>query len=398
MKTEVVIGLVGVIVTAIGVVAAYIVIRPTRRSSRPAAVAEERDRFKSRLRQLRDSQVTLGDEVLERSPREWRAFDTIPVLAKAGWILDGPQDVGKIDINLRPDPDDPSISRLRDASRVLRGMSLAGNMTYSEAIRDVNPNTQYFNGTIYRPVGLDTDGSAPLSMTFGVARYFDYLDTSEVLAYEATLHPKNLGVRRRITDPFDLTNRVASLGILTLTIQRSRSGATFIMHKRSGNFAVGDALYHVVPAGEFTPADVGQAAIRADFELWRNIVREYAEELLNIPDAQGTGGRRLDYEHASPYQKMVQAIRDDRFRLYTFGLALDPLTFKPELLTVAVIDKTVFDKIFPSPLPETGEGVVVEDIPFTEENVRDYIDASTTRHGAKACLTLAWQYRDELDL
>jgi hypothetical protein len=398
MKTGEVIGLVGVIVAAIAAGAAIAVILPTRRSSRPAAVAEERDRFKSRLRQLRDSQVMLGDEVLERSPREWRAFDTIPVLAKASWILDGPQDVGTIDINLRPDPDDPSISRLRDASRVLRGMSLAGNMTYSEAIRDVNPNTQYFNGIIYRPVGVDTDGSAPLSMTFGVAGYFDYLDTSEVLAYEATLHPKNLGVRRRITDPFDLTNRVASLGVLTLTIQRSLSGATFIMHKRSGNFAVGDALYHVVPAGEFTPSDVGQAAVRVDFELWRNIVREYAEELLDIPDAQGTGGRRLDYEHASPYQEMVQAIRDDRFRLYTFGLALDPLTFKPELLTVAVIDKTVFDKIFPPSLPTTEEGVVIEDIPFTEENVRAYIDAPTTRHGAKACLTLAWQYRAELDL
>jgi hypothetical protein len=398
MKTEVVIGLVGLILAAIGVFFTIIGIRATRRSSRPAAVEEERDRFKNRLRQLRDSQVKLGDEFLERSPREWRAIDTIPVLAKAGWILDGPQDVGKIDINLRPDPDDPSISRLRDASRALRGLSLAGNMTYSEAIRDVNPNTQYFNGIIYRPVGLDADGSAPLSMTFGVARYFDYLDTSEVLAYEATLQPNNLGVRRRITDPFDLTNRVASLGVLTLTIQRSPSGATFIMHKRSGNFAVGDALYHVVPAGEFTPADVGPAAIRADFELWRNIVREYAEELLDIPDAQGTGGRRLDYEHEYPYQEMVQAIRDDRFRLYTFGLALDPLTFKPELLTAAVIDKTVFDKIFRAQLPATEEGVVIEDIPFTEENVRDYIDAPTTRHGAKACLTLAWQYRDELDL
>lgn len=235
-------------------------------------------------------------------------------------------------------------------------------------------------------------------MTFGVAGYFDYLDTSEVLAYEATLHPKDLGIRRRIADPFDLTNRVASLGILTLTIQKSSSGPKFIMHKRSGKYAVGDALYHVVPAGEFTPSDVGRSAIRADFELWRNIVREYAEELLNIPDAQGTGGRRLDFEHASPYQEMVQAIRDNKMRLYAFGLALDPLTFKPELLTVAVLDEAEFEKLFPSPLPETEEGVIIEGIPFTEENVRDYIDAPTTRHGAKACLTLAWQYRDKLDI
>jgi hypothetical protein len=397
VNTGALVGLVGLTVTVIAAAAAVAVIVPTRRSSRPAAVAEERDRFKSRLRQLRDSQIMLGDKVLQQSPREWRTVETIPVLAKAGWILDSPQDIGMIDLNLRPYPDS-SISRLRDASRVLRGMSLAGDMTYSEAIREINPKTHYFNGTIYRPVGVDIDGAAPLSMTFGIAGYFDYLDTSEVLAYETTLHPKNLGVRRRIADPFDLTNRVASFGVLTLTIQNSLSGATFIMHKRSGNYAVGDALYHVVPAGEFTPSDVGQAAIGADFELWRNIVREYAEELLGIPDAQGTGGRRLDYEHVSPYQEMTQAIRDGRLRLYTFGIALDPLTFKPELLTAAVFDKVTFDKIFPSPLSATEEGVVIEDIPFTEENIRGYIDAPTTRHGAKACLTLAWQHREVLGI
>jgi hypothetical protein len=60
MKTEVVIGLVGLILAAIGVFFTIIGIRATRRSSRPAAVEEERDRFKNRLRQLRDSQVKLG--------------------------------------------------------------------------------------------------------------------------------------------------------------------------------------------------------------------------------------------------------------------------------------------------------------------------------------------------
>lgn len=203
------------------------------------------------------------------------------------------------------------------------------------------------------------------------------------------MRTKDLGARRRIADPFDLTNRVASLGILTLIIKRGRLGPTFLMHKRSGRFVVGDAVDHVVPAGEFTPSDISLRAVEEDLDLWRNMAREYAEELLGMPDAQGQGGRRLDYVGATPYREMYAALAADKVRVRAFGVGLDPLTFKPELLTVAVFDESVFDAVFPQPLQGSVEGVIIEDIPFNRESVNQYISSPSTRHGAKACLELA---------
>jgi hypothetical protein len=264
----------------------------------------------------------------------------------------------------------------------------------------MNPEAPYFDGTIYRPIEVDVtaDRDQELSITFSEGRYFDYIDSSEVLAYEASLSPKNLGVRKGLVDPFDLTNRVASLGILTLTLVRSENGISCLMHKRSGKYVVGDNLYHVVPAGEFTPSDVSLEAQDRDFDIWKNILREYAEELAGHEDAQGGGGTRIDYAGAEPYRALQDARRDGRLKLTCFGIALDPLTLKPELLTVALFEDDAFNEAFPGPLAQTSEGVIVEDVPFNSESVGRYIRSSQTRHGAKALLSLAWSHRSELGI
>ena len=83
-----------------------------------------------------------------------------------------------------------------------------------------------------------------------------------------------------------------------------------MMHKRSGQYVVGDALYHVVPAGEFAPSDLSLAAIDADFDLWRNITREFAEELLRLPDAQvKASSTLLRQRHALPRAQRRQGRR-----------------------------------------------------------------------------------------
>lgn len=387
--------LIGLVLAAIAATAAVMVVIPTRRAGRSAAVARELDRFRRRYQDLRDRQVTLGNQALQRAPMAWRAT-SVPLLTLPGWIFERPQDISVFDLIL--DPKTKAVDELLEATHVMRGMGLSGNATYSEVIFALNPNAPYFDGIIYRPTDIAKNAHGGISMTFAEGKYFDYLDTSEVLAYEALLHPKDLGVRRRLTDPFNLMNRVASLGVVTLTIRKSAQGSTFLMHKRSGQFVVADRLYHVVPAGEFAPSDVGLAAVKADFDLWRNIMREYAEELLGMPDAQGQGGRRLDYAGATPYREMNEALANNALLVRTFGLGLDPVTFKPELLTVAVFDEIVFDALFPGPIRETIEGLTVEAIPFTKDNVTGYIDSPLTRHAAKACLQLAWQHRYELGL
>ncbi len=82
--------------------------------------------------------------------------------------------------------------------------------------------------------------------------------------------------------------------------------------------------------------------------------------------------RRIDYDHSTPYRELMDAFHEGKFRVSTFGIALDPLMFKPELFTVAVIDGATFHSVFPGPLQETNEGTISEDIPFSRQGVTEY--------------------------
>jgi hypothetical protein len=90
-------------------------------------------------------------------------------------------------------------------------------------------------------------------------------------------------------------------------------------------------------------------------------------------------------------------------RLYTFGIALDPLCLKPELLTACIIDQQAFDTLFSQLVPTNSEGVLISGrmnlgIPFTETQVMNHLASASVSLIAKACLTLAWRYREELGL
>jgi hypothetical protein len=43
-----------------------------------------------------------------------------------------------------------------------------------------------------------------------------------------------------------------------------------------------------MPAGVFQPSTVRSGGHDADFDLWRNIMREYSEECLGNPSTQAT--------------------------------------------------------------------------------------------------------------
>jgi hypothetical protein len=57
-----------------------------------------------------------------------------------------------------------------------------------------------------------------------------------------------------------------------------------------------------MPAGVFQPSSVTQAAQAADFELWRNILREYSEEFLGNSEHDGDGAQ-IDYA-APPLRRL----------------------------------------------------------------------------------------------
>lgn len=160
---------------------------------------------------------------------------------------------------------------------------------------------------------------------------------------------------------------------------------------------------HVVPAGEFTPSDVGLHALEEDFDLWRNIMREYAEEFLDVEEAYGRGGSPLDYANQSPFKELQAARQNGGLQIYVLGIGLDPLDWKPGLLTVCIFESGTFDQIFESMVPNGREGVIIvgphkRGIPFTEESVHRYSENQNMINAGAACLKLAWLHRAELKL
>lgn len=162
-------------------------------------------------------------------------------------------------------------------------------------------------------------------------------------------------------------------------------------------------LLGLIPAGEFAPSDVSSEAFVNDLDIWRNIMREFAEELLGADDAQGQGGRWIDYGAISPYQDLERARSNGKLRIKVLGLGIDPLVWKPELLTVCLIDSEEFDAIF-APVPTRNEeGTILmgngrDGLPFTARTVARYCAEGSISPNAKATLQLAWRFRAELGL
>ncbi len=364
--------------------------------------------FSSVYEYVREHQSALHDEAWAGSSDAWKP-EGVSLLARPGWILDRPVPLEALTIQWQSPSENAHVQSSGSLSRSAVPTFLSG-VPYSGAILTL-PGTRLFNGLIYRPVEVGAAGDG-LRMTFTEGRYFDYLDSSEVLGYEVgerrlasksgVLHGSH---RRRVKDPFDLRSRTASLGVNTLTVRREPDGtAGFYMHRRGGGGVVNETgLVHVVPAGEFTPSDISLHAVTADFDIWKNIVREYVEEFLGIEDADGTTGRTIDFDDDQPYAGITAARRNGAVGVFVLGVGLDALCWKPELLTVAVFDAGQFDVLFAGAVSSNQEGTLVSGlhgrgIPFVEENIRLYADHRDTTRSAAACLELAWQHRSALGL
>jgi hypothetical protein len=164
-------------------------------------------------------------------------------------------------------------------------------------------------------------------------------------------------------------------------------------------------MYHVMPAGVFQPSSLSLAGLASDFDLWRNVQREYSEEFLGRLDHDGTAGTPIDYRAEEPFRSMDAARRSGRVRVWCLGVGLDPLTLWGEILTVAVFDDEVFDELFSGLVVANDEGVVVttatpgrpaHGVPFVEERVAQLLGSEPMAPAAAACLALAWRDRETL--
>jgi hypothetical protein len=143
---------------------------------------------------------------------------------------------------------------------------------------------------------------------------------------------------------------------------------------------------------------------RNDFDLWRNVVREYSEELLGEPEYDGTRSVPIDYEAWKLYQELEKAQSEGTVTASLLGIGLDSLTLAATILTVVVIDDDVFDRAFGEAVQCNEEGEIValgdgratDGIPFTAAAVDRLLTSEPMASPGAACLALAWQHRDRL--
>ncbi|MGH3976730.1 MAG: helix-turn-helix domain-containing protein, partial [Pseudonocardiaceae bacterium] len=343
------------------------------------------------------------------------------LIAGPGWIPDEPAELRSLRLTLDEQPHPVAIDGSEAQTLPTRPLCAADQWfdRYTSAVRHLDPPRLFESRPSYRLLG-DPLGAGPLH--FGLAAYFDKLDVSEALGHElaiACLCEHNgvpdaadplrdeLPFRTLIGDPFDPARRAIIPAVTTLTIRLRRYPAepSFLLHWRDpAKVATAAGVYDVIPAGEFQPASVALWDRRNDFDLWRNIVREYSEELLGTPEHDGTRSKPIDY-HAWPlYRDLEDAQTAGALVPFVLGLGLDALTLAATILTVVVIDDDVFTRAFGAAtryneegeIVAIGDGRVTEGIPFTEESVRRLLSSEPMASPGAACLALAWRHRDRI--
>ena len=283
---------------------------------------------------------------------------------------------------------------------------------YTSAIRYISPPALFENRHSYRLTGVEwNEDSGSGELAFGLATFFDKLDVSEPLSHESAaaemsgqLIWSHLPLRALVVDPFDLAIRTVNPGISTLTIRRNTTDGTgtFFLLRRDPTQVTNGRHYSLLPAGEFQPASIAAESIATDLDMWRNMVREYSEEMLGRPEHDGSGGTPLDYEVWPFFRDMTQAREAGKLRAYALGVVLDALSLNAVIATAVVIDDDVFDSLFRDLVSTNPEGDIVTSLDgsrsirglsFDEVTVSRLIDREPLGQTSAACLSLAWRHR-----
>ena len=355
------------------------------------------------------------------------------LLCWPGWLPATPLDLADLRLGWVSAPPPPAADGTGEAAAHVLPRSPAGQVypTYAAAIEALDRPALFENRVCYRLLDAELGGAyqprpdqsrpgpaSPPRLRFGPARYFDAVNLGHAVAHELTgawassgtppdradLDWAALPLRTSVGDPCALPRRSALTAVTTLTLRRAPGGAaSFLLHWRDParvNHAGG--LYQVMPAGIFQPVSAARAAQRHDLSLWRCMTREFSEELLGGSEEYPTRAGRLDYGRWPFHRELAAAREAGTLRVSCLGLGVDPLTLATDILTVAVFEAGVFDRMFRGLVTENAEGrVVTEDgsaaIPFTQASVDRFTGGGEpVQTAGAALLRLAWQHRDHL--
>jgi hypothetical protein len=356
---------------------------------------------------LRQNRYSLGVRAADQYPDADRVAGT-PLLAAPGWRLPAPIPLSAIRLEFRPQaprPTGPDVTSLAplalpsraDGSRYRR---------YCDVIGELATPAIFENRPIFRLLAADLAADLAASgprLVFGRGRFFDGVDGGGVAGFEYAAADLGMVDRCAYRDAFgsptNLNVRSAALATCALTLRydRKTGSAMFPMHYRDPAL-VGHAggLYQVIPVGIFQPSGEAEWNEANDFDLWRGLLREYAEELLGASEEWGSEDAPIDYASWPLARAMTDALGSGEIRAYCLGLGTDPLTYATDLLAVVVIDAPLYDELFGALVSANAEGLVISPRPFDEAAVRELLTRAPLQAAGSALLTLAHAHRDIL--
>jgi transcriptional regulator with XRE-family HTH domain len=334
------------------------------------------------------------------------------ILMAPEWRLPAPVDLASVQLEWREGLPPPPVTGQHEETRPLRPLLAPGQRytRYHRAMRDLDRPRLFENRLCYRLLEVNAPGPERLnlSLTLGNMCYFDMIDVGEALAHETaraaidahgvvtarSLTLNQLPFRRMVADPFALASYPLMLSVSTLTIRQSKAGITFLLLRRNpAKVAIAGGMLSVFPTGVFQPASVLTPPHSPDFDLWRNVMREYSEEYLGNPEHDGDGPP-VDYDNDEPFRSLGAARRAGKIRVFCVGIGIDALNYVGDVLTVAVFDSNVFDTIFDGMVEQNDEGDVDHEVfSFDEPTIQRLLTTEPLAPSGAACLRLAWDHR-----
>jgi hypothetical protein len=333
------------------------------------------------------------------------------LLGRPEWVAAEPVELDRVRLDWVDQADRPVVTGGGPETALVRPLAGEGERfgTYAEAVGELDRPALFEDRPTYRLLDADfgAAGVGRLELTSG--RYFESTSVSEALVHEFAaavdergvegVRLEDLPLRAAVGDPLDLRRRPVSVAISTLTLRRCGLGeASFLLHWRDPEKVThAGGMHQVMPVGIFQPGDDNPESVRHDLSLWRNMVREFSEELLGESEDHGRFGSPIRYEEWPFYGRLAAARRDGELRTWALGLGVDPLSMVADVLTVAVFEADLFDDVFGGLVSVNAEGQVVGDdaavgFAFVEHVVQNLADESMQAAGS-AVLRLAWSMR-----
>ncbi len=214
---------------------------------------------------------------------------------------------------------------------------------YSDAVNDLAPPGMWENRICYRVCEINLTSAQP-SIILDTMNYFDSFDEGEAVNHEwhiASGKKSHANLRKKIGDPTLLGGRNGIGAVSAVTIVNYEGNPKFLLHERNvTNVATSRGMKHVVPSGVFQPASISEQSRELDADIWKSMIREYAEEILGKDEARYLTNDVIDYSSVPPYRTFQQLGLDGHFNLYLLGVGINPTNLVVEFLLAGVFDET----------------------------------------------------------